>query len=263
MSIPGWLTDRIILEPTRHKIHAPGARRELLAFAGGHLEVWIHRIGPCDAVDPELYVLKFPGTASRAENSTGLVQNCWLDSCVEVWAVNPPGYGGSSGTASLKNIPTMASCALDALQGVAKGNPVVVAGGSLGSVSAIYLAANYSVDGLLVQNPPALRQVIKGRADWWHFSWATRMIANQVPEVLDSIENSTRIKVPAVFVVAGKDRIVPAMFQQQIIDAYAAPKQILFRPEADHDTPLSEHDLQQLGPLAAWLRDGMARQVKH
>ena len=258
MSILGWVTDRLILEPTRHEIHVPDIEREVLDFADGHLEIWVHRFGPCGdgraKGEPEFYVLKFPGTASRAENAVALVESCWPDSCIEVWAVNPPGYGGSSGQASLSHIPAMASRALEEVKKVARDKPLVVAGGSLGSVSALYLAANYPVDAMLVQNPPALREVIQGQGRWWHFNWATRLIANQVPEALDSVRNASNVRAPGVFSVAGKDRIVPAEYQQKIVDAYAGPKRVAYRPEADHHTPLSGEDLQQLRSLATWLR---------
>jgi len=254
----GWLTDRIILEPSRREIAVPHKRRVLLSHGDGHLEVWVHRAGlDAETRDPDLYVLKFPGTASRAEDSTDLVDNCWPDLSVEVWAVNPPGYGGSSGTASLRNIPSMAGRALDELKLHTSGRPLVVAGGSLGCVSALYLAARHDVDGVLVQNPPALREVIQAQSGWWHVAWARAAITRQIPELLDSIRNAAETRVPGVFLVARQDRIVPAMCQQQIIDAYAGPKRVLDRHEADHDTPLHEGDVQQLRALAAWLKQAM------
>jgi cephalosporin-C deacetylase-like acetyl esterase len=99
--------------------------------------------------------------------------------------------------------------------------------------------------------------VIQAQSGWWHFAWARAAITRQIPEVLDSIHNAAETRVPAVFVVALQDRIVPAMCQQQIIDAYAGPKQVLDRPQADHDTPLHEGDEQQLRALAAWLNQAM------
>jgi pimeloyl-ACP methyl ester carboxylesterase len=254
-----WLTDRIILEPSRHGIAVPHKQRELVPTAEGHLELWVHRAGAVrEASDPDLYVLKFPGTASRAEDSTGLVESCWPELCVEIWAVNPPGYGGSSGRPSLRHIPSMASRALDALKAHASERPLLIAGGSLGCVSALYLAANDRVDGLLLQNPPALRETIDAQSGWWHFAWARSAIARQIPEVLNSIRNAAEARVPAVFLVAEQDRIVPARVQQQIIEAYAGPKQVLNRPGADHDTPLDEGDLQQLRSLAIWLKETIA-----
>ena len=253
-----WLTDRIILEPSRHDIAVPHKQRKLLSNAGDHLELWVHRAGAVrKGSDPDLYVLKFPGTASRAEDSTGLVESCWPELCVEIWAVNPPGYGGSSGRPSLRHIPSMASRALNELKARASERPLLVAGGSLGCVSALYLAANDRVDGLLLQNPPALRETIHAQSGWWHFAWARSAIARQIPGVLDSIRNAAGTRVPAVFLVAERDRIVPARIQRQIIEAYAGPKQVLNRPGADHDTPLDENDLQQLRSLATWLNDAM------
>ena len=258
-SFLSWLTDRIILEPSRHEIAVPHKRQLLLAHGDGQLEIWIHRAGPePGAQQPDLYVLTFPGTASRAEDATDLVDNCWPHLNVEVWAVNPPGYGGSSGAASLHNIPSMASRAFDALKPAATGRPLVIAGGSLGCVSALYLAARHeTIDGLLLQNPPALREVIQAQSGWWHFAWARALIARQVPAMLDSINNASQAGVPAVFLVALQDRIVPARHQRQIIDAYAGPKQVLDRAEADHDTPLQRNDVQELQTLATWLYRAM------
>jgi len=253
-----WLTDQIILEPSRGEIAVPHKRRVLLSHGEGHLEIWVHRAGLGSGTHkPDLYVLKFPGTASRAEDPTDLVDNCWPDLSVEVWTVNPPGYGGSTGTASLRNIPSMASRALDELRRQTAQRPLVVAGGSLGCVSALYLAARHDVDGVLVENPPALREVIQARSGWWHFAWARAALARHIPEVLDSIRNAAETRVPAVFVVALQDRIVPAMCQRQIIDAYAGPKRVLDRPQAGHDTPLHQGDVQQLRALAAWLNQAM------
>jgi pimeloyl-ACP methyl ester carboxylesterase len=258
-SFLSWLTDRIILEPSRYEIAVPHKRRLLLPHGDGQLEIWIHRAGPAPgAQQPDLYVLEFPGTASRAEDVTDLVDNCWPHLNVEVWAVNPPGYGSSSGEASLHNIPSMASRALDALKPAVCGRPLVIAGGSLGCVSALYLAARHeTIDGLILQNPPALREVIQAQSGWWHFAWARALIARQVPAMLDSIHNASKAGAPAVFLIALQDRIVPAKHQQQIVDAYAGPKQVLDRAEADHDTPLHRHDVQQLHALAAWLYRAM------
>jgi pimeloyl-ACP methyl ester carboxylesterase len=258
-NILSWLTDRIILEPSRHEITVPHKRRRLLTHGDGELEVWIHRAGPGpEAQEPDVYVLKFPGTASRAEDATDMVDNCWPHLNVEVWAVNPPGYGGSSGAASLHNIPSMASRALDALKPAASGRPLVIAGGSLGCVSALYLAARHeTIDGLVLQNPPALREVIQAQSGWWHFAWARTLIASQIPAKLDSIHNASQASAPAVFLIALQDRIVPAGQQRQIFEAYAGPKQVLDRAEADHDTPLHESDVQELHALAAWLHQAM------
>ena len=232
------------------------------AHGDGELEVWVHRAGPSSRGVPDLYLLEFPGTASRAEHRTDFVEDCWSQLCVEIWAVNPPGYGNSSGTASLKKLAAMAECALHEVRQAAGATPVIAAGGSLGSVSALYLAARHRVEGILVQNPPALREVILAQSDWWHFKWMTRLIAAQIPHELDSIANARRATAPAVFIVAQQDAIVPARIQQQIIHAYNGPVKVFTMPNADHDTSLAESDLEQLHPLASWLYDAVAWRTK-
>ena len=259
MSFPGWLADRIILQPTRHAIPVP-ERRPLRLFHGdGELEVWVHRVGVDTQSAPELYLLEFPGTASRAEHRTDFLEGCWSLRCVEIWAVNPPGYGNSSGRAGLKKLPAMADRALQAIRPIAGDTPVIAAGGSLGSVSALYLAAHHKVDGVMVQNPPALREVILAQSGWWHFKWATRMIAKQVPRELDSLANARRATVPALVVTAQQDRVVSAHIQREIINAYAGSLRVFSMPDADHGTPLAESDLEQLRPLASWLYDLVTR----
>ena len=46
---------------------------------------------------------------------------------------------------------------------------------------------------------------------------------------------------------------MPACIQNQIISAYAGPIKVFSMPDADHDTPLTESDLEQLRSLASWL----------
>jgi len=255
MGLLSWLTDRLILRSSRHDIHAPDKNPARLLHGDGELEVWVHRIGLDTQGTPDLYLLEFPGTASRAEHKTDFVEDCWSQGCIEIWAVNPPGYGNSSGTASLKKLPAMAERALQEVRRVAGKTPVIVAGGSLGSVSALYLAARYPISGLLVQNPPDLRAVILAQSGWWHFKWLARMIADQVPCELDSIKNAQRVTAPAVFFTARQDEVVFPHIQDKIIAAYNGPLKIYTMPNATHDTPLMNKDLEQLRPLVNWLYD--------
>ena len=255
MSFTSWLTDRIILQPTRHRLHVPQRKSLLFAYSDDQLEVWVHRVGQNIQQAPDLYLLEFPGTASRAEDTTDFIEHCWSRQCVEIWAVNPPGYGNSSGTASLKKLPAMAKYALKQIRQVAGDTPVIAVGGSLGSVSALYLAAHNMVDGVMVQNPPALREVILAQSDWWHLKWLTCRIAAQIPPGMDSLANARRAIVPAIVVTAQQDEVVPARIQCQIIDAYSGPLKVLAMQGADHDTPLTETDLERLRPMANWLYD--------
>lgn len=253
MSLTRWLTDRIILKPTQHPLPVREKKSLLFSHDDGQLEVWVHRVGSDLRQSPNLYLLEFPGTASRAEDSTDFIEHCWSQPCIEIWTVNPPGYGNSSGRASLAKLPAMAERALKEIRKRSGDIPVIVAGASLGSVSALYLAAHFKVDGVMVQNPPALREVILAQSGWWHFKWLTKRIADELPPELDSLANARQATAPAVFVTAQQDRVVLSRIQRQIIDAYHGPVKVFAMPDADHDTALTETDFKQLRPMADWL----------
>src|SRR5687767_12622597 len=101
------LTDKLVLQPTRHPLPTQGKARRLVEFEGVKLEVWVQRTAPMDesaapAAEPELFILKLPGMGGRAERASPHPAEVWGDASVEVWAFNPPGYGGSAGRATLK-----------------------------------------------------------------------------------------------------------------------------------------------------------------
>jgi pimeloyl-ACP methyl ester carboxylesterase len=219
------------------------------------LEVWVRGAGAQSADKAELFVLKFGGAGGRAERATDHPLDYWTDLPAELWTVNPPGYGGSSGKARLRKMAAAARAAHDEMAAVAEHRPVVVVGNSLGTATALYLGAACGVGGLILRNPPPLREMIVGRHGWWNLRIGARLIARQVPLELDSVRNARRCRVPAVFVTSGADRVVPPCYQEKIIDAYAGEKCILRRENADHTTPLQPEQAHQYGHLLQWLRD--------
>jgi uncharacterized protein len=248
-----WLADRLILCPTRQPIQADGKVARLIPYRGGALEVWTQRVAAEPAGLADLYVLKFPGTAGRAERSTSHPADAWPALRVELWTLNPPGYGGSTGTASLRNMADVAETVWDSLRQQAAGRPILVTGNSLGCVSALYLAARHTLGGLLLRNPPPLREVIVARYGqrWW--GRGARLLARHLAPELDAIRNAAAAAVPALFVMSAEDRIVPPRCQQQIIEAYAGPKRVLQLAEADHHTPMSELETAAYHEDLDWL----------
>jgi pimeloyl-ACP methyl ester carboxylesterase len=170
-----------------------------------------------------------------------------------MWTVNPPGYGGSSGAASLQALAACAEAVYEHLQTVAAGRAVVLSGASLGCVSALYLAARRPISGVVLRNPPALREVIHGRFGWWNLQLITRPIARQVPHDLCAIENARRSRAPAVFLLAMQDRIVPPRYQQAIHEAYGGESTIVQLHEADHATPLTDEQQCRFRNALLWL----------
>lgn len=99
------LPDRLILFPTTARIDPGAAERKAVAFAGGELEIWraasplAQRTGRAD-----IYLLRFYGNADRAERWVADEAGMWGQRAIEVWGVNYPGFGGSTGPARLASI---------------------------------------------------------------------------------------------------------------------------------------------------------------
>jgi pimeloyl-ACP methyl ester carboxylesterase len=251
------LLDRLVLQPTQHPIPTNEKTRRFVPCGAGQLEVWTHRVGCVGGRQPDLYVLKFPGTAGRAERSTDHPADGWPGRGVELWAVNPPGYGGSTGRASLQHLSAVARTVYQALQQDAAGRPILVTGNSLGCASALYLAATVPLAGLVLRNPPPLREVILGRHSWWNLGVGTRLLVRHVPQELACVQNARRSTAPALFISSGSDTLIPPPYQRQVVEAYAGPRRVLLLPEADHATPMTADEETQYAELLAWLRETM------
>ncbi len=252
------IADRLILRPTKHPVAAPDKTRRMIPFGRGSIEIWSRMIGATHRDDVDVFVLKFSGTAGRAERSTYHPLDYWTDLRANLWSVNPPGYGGSTGTASLSTLAEAASTAYRELADIAQGRPIIVMGNSLGTVSALYLAANFPIAGLVLRNPPPVRQLIIGRHGWWNLWVAAWAIAQHVPQQICSIANSSRAHCPAVFLTSRRDTTVPSTFQDRIIDAYRGPRRVLKMKEAGHATSLNLGEQREYARHLDWLRDQSA-----
>ena len=231
------VADMLLLHPNNGSADAAGAQRRALAFQSGELEVWVERSPAAQSREPEAFVLGFVGNAARAEYLAAPEAWQWQDKPVEVWAVNWPGYGGSTGPARLSKLAPAGLAAYDELARVANGRPIYVHGTSLGTAVALHVAANRKVAGVILQNPPPLRALILGRFGWWNLWLAAGPVALQVPADLDSIENARRCTAPGVYFTCENDTLVPPDYQRRIVDAHAGPKRHVILRNADHNTP--------------------------
>ena len=239
----------LLLFPSQGGQSPPGSESKVLPFRDGLLEIWIHRADPPN--EPACFVLEFVGNATRAENVILPAARRWRDQGAEVWAMNYPGFGRSTGPARLADIPPATLAAFDALAERAKGKPIFVSGRSMGTTAALYLAAHRPVSGLLLHNPPPLREVIVHHYGWWNLWLAAGIVALQVPPDLDSISNAARVRAPAIFILADRDRLVPPRFQREIVDAFAGVKRTVTLQNAGHD---SEPNAAEEGAIQAEIR---------
>lgn len=241
-----YLADRLILRPSRHTIAFDGRRRRI-GWSGGDLEVAIQNTRPDR--DADALILKFAGAGGRAERSSVHPADCWPELPTEIWTVNPPGYGRSDGRASLRHIAEVARVSWQAAETAANGRPILVTGNSLGTLSAILLAAEKAVAGVVLRNPVALREVIRTR-----FGWVAHPVARQVPAEVCPLANAPRALAPAVIVSSQQDRVVPPEIQRQLIERYGGPTRVLPLADADHADPPSEAEQQEYCALLDWLR---------
>jgi pimeloyl-ACP methyl ester carboxylesterase len=248
------LPDHLILFPTRASIDAGGAVRKTVPFQNGELELWTaisRRAQQSGRVDT--YVLRFYGNADRAERWVAAEADEWNDRAVEIWGMNYPGFGGSTGPTRLSRIGPAALTALDELQRHVNGQPIVLYGASLGASAALHIAAHRPVAGLILHNPPPLRQMILRQFGWWNLWLLAGPIALQIPRDLDSVSNAKAIHVPAIFLLADKDEVVAPRFHRLVVEAYAGEKRVISLPGAYHNDPVEGAALADLNRALDWL----------
>lgn len=234
----GGCADSLLLYPTTGHIDASGAERiELTPGDRQPLEVYSRRLNVASTQEPEAFVLLLDGNGGRAETAISWAEAMARDHAIEAWALNYPGYGRSPGKAKLSSIGPSALAAYDALKQRAGNRPVVIWGASMGSTAALHIAANRPVAGLVLTNPPPLRQLIVGRYGWWNLWLLALPVSVGVPSDLDSVTNASKVTIPAVIVTAQNDFTVPPDYQQKVINAYAGPKHLVSLPNAGHNTP--------------------------
>jgi pimeloyl-ACP methyl ester carboxylesterase len=252
VALSGCNADTQVLGWDRENLDPGTARPHFLNIDGQQIECWVARSPAASERGAQAYVLFFVGQGDRAERYLADEAHSW-DKPVELWGMNYPGSGGSQGPAKIARVGPDALAVYDAVKQIAGNRPIFVQGWSMGTTAALCVAAARPVDGVILLNPPPLRQLIVGEYGWWNLGLISNYIAGQVPADLDSIANALRATAPAVVLSAGNDQTVPPKYQRMVIDAYAGPKQIIRMPGRGHDDDLTP---QAAGKLAAgkdWL----------
>ena len=248
------LPDQLILFPSTQPINPHGAIRKAIPFENGELELWTARSRLAQQRGrAEIYVLRFYGNADRADRWVAAEAEMWNERAIEIWGMNYPGFGGSTGPARLKRIAPAAMTAFDALRREAGERPIVVFGASIGTAPALHIAAHRAVAGLILHNPPALRQLILGQYGWWNLWLLAGPVAARIPSDLDSIANARSVHAPAIFLLAEQDEIVASRFQRLVVDAYAGEKRIVSLGGAYHNSPIEGAGLADLYKALDWL----------
>ena len=126
-------------------------------------------------------------------------------------------------------------------------------GHSMGTVPALMVVARRKVAGVVLHNPPPLRELIFGRFGWWNLWLGAALVARGIPREFDSVANARSATSPAVFIVAARDGLVTPRYHRMIVDAYQGAKRVVDLPLARHNTPVLEEDLPAVEPVMDWL----------
>ena len=179
----------------------------------------------------------------------------WNERAIEIWGMNYPGFGGSTGPARLSRIGPAALAAFDELQHRARDRPIVVYGASLGATAALHVAASRpaGIAGLILHNPPPLREMILRQFGWWNLWLLAGPVALQIPRDLDSIQNARAIRAPAIFLLAERDEVVAPRFHRLVVNAYSGEKRVIALHGAYHNDPIEGVALANLNDALGWL----------
>lgn len=254
LAVPtGWLGDRLLLGHDGGQVDPGGAIRRVLRVDGKKVECWVARSPGAADREPAAYVVFFVGKSDRADRWTTAVAGQWGKRPVEVWGMNYPGTGGSDGPAHLSAVAPAALGAYDAVREQAGGRPVFVQAASLGTTAALHVARHRPVSGLVLQNPPPMRQLLLGYYGWWNLWLLAGPVSRQVPAELESLDNAGHVTAPAVFIVAGGDDVVPPKYQRRVSAAYAGPKREIENWGAGHSGGLTREAAEKLAEDVDWL----------
>jgi pimeloyl-ACP methyl ester carboxylesterase len=248
------LTDRLVLYPTTDPIDPGELERGTITVQGGVLEAWKTTWNP--GAEHKVLLIKFPGNAGRAERATPNPGHLWQDVCSEVWAVNPFGYGGSVGPATLQRYPEMVEAVYKELRPKFPEHKLIVYGRSLGSISALAMAARFPVDGLYLRDPVPIHQMISTRKRYALPSLGlSRLVAGQIPPYLDAVANAQKCAAPCLFLTSGQDSVVPPEFQAQVIEQFTGPSEVLELHSANHNDPIPNELEVDYRAKLNWLRN--------
>ncbi len=273
------MANRFILKPSRNALEASGQSRRLITVASHSRSTeqaielyWIRVEGgesvqalACEANakafqpeqfdSPQLLILKFPGTAGRAERSTLFPASLTPAQTAEVWTWNPPGYGASTGRAQLSQMVPAGVEFVRAVQRLrANDNTRVwICGNSLGSAIGLGVAAQIRVDGLVLRNPPPLVEIVRSRDAWWNCHRGGRYVAQGIPKEMDARVSAQQVDAATLFIESEADTLVLPRFQAMIRSSHRGPQKRIVLRGAEHNSAIPETYREELRQCMAWL----------
>lgn len=258
-----YLLDRMVLRPSRHPMEFMPQQRVMLHGGSAPLECFVQSNFDDEESPADLVILKFPGTAGRAERSTTFPMSMLSPLRVTMWTWNPPGYGRSGGRASLQMI---ASAAVEFWHQVTDRYshelPTWLCGNSLGCVTALSVAASVRPDpnrcGIILRNPPPLKPVVKRVARRYPMGAWMGPVADALCDSMNAMTTARQCQLPAVFLQSELDSLVPVPYQNRLIRAYGGPRQCVLMEGLTHGGIATEVHQPQIQQSIQWLWENCA-----
>jgi pimeloyl-ACP methyl ester carboxylesterase len=234
---------RLLFSPGRGAI--PCAKRRLeVAVGNASVELWLEECGPKEA-QPKLVVLRLLGARGRAELAT-LDPARFLPSIHSVVAsINSSGFGGTRGNCELSRYFAGLGAAYDAVVAQYPSAAIWIQGKSIGGLGALYLAATRPPRAIVIRNVVDVSGIAAARAE--------RFARAIIPEALDARRWAALARCPALFVVSGDDRLAKPVTQQEAIEAYGGPKNVLKVRGSHDDRELTPVDVPRYAEAVARL----------
>ncbi|MEM9825394.1 MAG: alpha/beta fold hydrolase [Planctomycetota bacterium] len=253
------ILDRCILRPTRHPVALTGGQRIDFEHDGKPLEAFFHRgIREHHDVSPPRLIIKFPGTAGRGERAGRFPADLIAGDAWDVWSWNPPGYGGSGHRASLNRMGPAAIDYVDSVVQRTGGQPPIwLLGNSLGCCVAMHvaktLAAECPIDGIVLKNPPPLRDVVGRIAERYPGRRLMQPVIDSLPPAMDLSVTTPHVKRPLVLVQSGADRLVPPEYQDRVLMWHDGPHEKVVLQGLDHHELVSPEQNRAIARALVWL----------
>lgn len=192
----------------------------------GQMIGW-HR--PYKAGGSTLPLVFFHGNAGCAIDRTGFADQLQRIAPLDVYLVEYPGFGGRTQSPSQEAI---SAAAREAFQAVATKGKVYVAGESLGTGVASYVAGAFpsNVAGVLLMAPfNNMAAAARSHYPFIPAGWVLK----------DTYRSDMFLKSyqgPLAVLLAAKDEVVPSRLGRKLFDDYAGPKKVWISDTATHNT---------------------------
>lgn len=147
---------------------------------------------------------------------------------VAVLLMNYRGYGESDGNPTEIDLVKDATVILDGLKD--RYSDIILVGRSLGSGVAVQVAREIKVSRLVLVTPyDSIKAVAQGLYPYAPVSWLLK-------DQFDSLSASEVLNVPALFLVAEEDRIIPKKHSKRLFDSWKSDREWVEVSDTDHNS---------------------------